>query len=200
VNVSVTRTVFRFDELSEDAKWRAIGILREQAWECLDSYLVAEDLTGRFAWEAAHDESAPYSEKQLLAKYGIGIEWSVAYSQSDYAAITGTLDKADTPYLSWPDGVCRILLTKGRASSWPEYVVVYDEHGEEGNRERGGPQYDAACDMISDLNGELYQWARQACEDYTSVEYVVDQHLESGVPYQWNEDGTQAPAMFWREA
>jgi hypothetical protein len=200
VDVSVTRTVFRFDELSQDAQARAVEVLRDQAWECLDSEMITEDLSLRFAWAAAKDESGPYSRKQLAAKYGIGISWSVSYSQSDYAAITGTLHRADTPYLSWPEGVCRISLKDGRASSWPEYVVVYDEHGDEGDWEWHGPRYDAACDMISNLNGELYRWARQTCEDYTATAYVVDQHQYSGVPYQWNEDGTQAPAMFWREA
>lgn len=200
MDVSVTRAVYRFEELSEDAKWRAIEVLREQAWDDLDSDMVSEDLTTRFAWEAAHNDGGPYTAKAFRDRFGIDITWSVGYSQSDYAAVTGTLYRSDAPYLAWPDGIACIRLTRGAGCSYPSDVYEMDENGEEGSHVRDSRILEAAATFIYDLNQNIYEWARQACEDYTSTDYVIDQHQASGVPYQWNEDGTQAPAIFWRES
>lgn len=200
MDVSVTRAVYRFEELSEDAKWRAIEVLREQAWDDFDSDMVSEEITTRFAWEAAHNDGGPYSRKAFRDRFGIDIEWRVGCSQSDYAAVTGTLYRSDAPYLAWPDGISAVFIKNGRTWSWATSASATGEDGGIGEAIYHGPMMEAAQEFVRNLNHTIYEWAQQACEDYTSTDYVIDQHQASGVPYQWNEDGTQAPAIFWRES
>ena len=197
MDISVTRAVYRFEELSEDAKWRAIEVLSEQAWDDLDSYMVSEDLTTRFAWEAANNDGGPYSRKAFRDRFGIDIEWSVGYSQSDYAAVTGYLDRVECPHLAWPNDVRAIRV---RSNNYHGSTVVDVFVGDDYDYAREQADWDAASEMIANLNRTIYKWARQACEDYTSTDYVIFFIQASGVPYQWNEDGTQAPAIFWRES
>jgi hypothetical protein len=191
----VTRPVFRFEELSPTAQDRALEVLREQAWECLDSDMVSEDISFMFAMTANSKwDQGVLSVKELKDKFGVRIYWSVSYSQSDGGQIEGYLDRDICPDLKWPNDVRAI-----RASSNNFYgstildVFVGDEYDDA----REQSDWDAAREMVDNLNGDIYQWARTACETYTSAEYVMDQYQDSGLPYQFDEDGNQAPMMFW---
>lgn len=191
----VTRTVYRFEELSDDAKERAIEVLRQDAWECLDSDMIAEDIAGRFAATANSKwDQGVLSVKELKDKFGVRLYWDVSYSQSDGGQIEGYLDRDICPDLAWPNDVRAIRV---RSNNFYGSSVVDVFVGDEYDYAREQSDWDAAREMVDNLNGDIYQWARTACEDYTSIEYVVDQHQYSGLPYQWNEDGTQAPATFW---
>lgn len=197
MDVSVTRAVYRFDELSDTAQQRALEVLREGAWECLDSDMIAEDIAGRFAYEANNKfDEGVISVKELERRFGVRIYWRVSYLQSDGAQVAGYLDRDICPNLAWPNDIRAIRVTGNRFhGSTIHDVFVGDDY----DYAREQADWDAAGDMVNNLNHTIYEWARQACEDYTSAEYVIDQHQASGVPYQWNEDGTQAPAIFWAD-
>jgi len=195
MDVSVTRTVYRFEELSEDAKWRAIEVLREQAWEYLDSDMIAEDVAFRFAAAANRKfEGGVLSVKELKDRFGVRIYWSVSYSQSDGGQIEGYLDRDICPDLAWPDDVRAI---RARTNNFYGSEIVDVFVGDDYDYAREQEDWDAARDMIANLNGDIYDWAREACETYTSAEYVIDQYQDSGLPYQFDEDGNHAPMIFW---
>lgn len=195
MDVSVTRAVYRFEELSPTAQDRALEVLREQAWECLDSDMISEDVAFMFAITANNKwDNGVLSKKELKDRFGVRLYWSVSYSQSDGGQIDGYLDRDICPDLAWPNDVRAI-----RASSNNFYgsTVVDVFVGDDYDYAREQADWDAARDMIANLNGDIYDWARKACETYTSAEYVIDQYQDSGLPYQFDEDGNHAPAMFW---
>lgn len=192
---TVNRTVYRFEELSDTAQQRALEVLREGAWECLDSDMIAEDIAGRFAYEANNKfDEGVLSVKELEQRFGVRIYWSVSYSQSDGGQIAGYLDRDICPNLAWPNDIRAIRVTANNFyGSTIHDVFVGDDY----DYARTQADWDAARDMVNDLNHTIYDWARQACEDYTSAEYVIDQYQFSGLPYQFDEDGNHAPMAHW---
>lgn len=191
----VTRPVFRFEELSPTAQDRALEVLREQAWECLDSDMISEDVAFMFAITANNKwDNGVLSEKELKDRFGVRLYWDVSYSQSDNGQIDGYLDRDICPDLAWPNDVRAI---RARSNNFYGSTVVDVFVGDDYDYAREQADWDAARDMIANLNGDIYDWARKACETYTSAEYVIDQYQASGLPYQFDEDGNHAPMMFW---
>lgn len=187
--------MYRFEELSDTAQQRALEVLREQAWECLDSDMIAEDIAGRFAATADRNYcGAVLSKKQLEDRFGVRLYWSVSYSQSDGAQIAGYLDRDICPNLAWPNDIRAIRVTTNNFYG----STVHDVYvGDDYDYARIQTDWDAAREMIANLNGDIYDWAREACENYTEKGYVLDQYCYSGLPYQFDEDGNHAPMAHW---
>lgn len=194
MKVTQTRDVYTYDELPPDAQQRALEKLTEEAWECLDSDMVAEDLAGFFDMLATGSDGAVLSRKELADKHGVRIYWSVAYSQSDHASIEGKLHRSDLPNLAWPEGVTYARVSsRNYGGSRVECVETDDEAYIE-----HGDLYDATQDMINKLNRKLYTYARQQIEAYTSGEYVLNAYRECyGLTRRFTIDGNYAPAGFW---
>jgi hypothetical protein len=51
MKVTATRDVYTYDELPPDAQKRALELLRNEAWESLDSDMVTEDLSAEYVIE-----------------------------------------------------------------------------------------------------------------------------------------------------
>lgn len=194
MKVTATRDVYTYDELPPDAQQRALEKLTTEAWECLDSDMVAEDLAGYFDMLATGTSGAVLGRKQLADKYGIRIYWSVAYSQSDHASIEGKLNRSDMPNLAWPEGVTYARVSsRNYGGSRVECVETDDEAYIE-----HGDLYDATQQMIDDLNRKLYRYAKQQIEGYTSAEYVLNAYQDHyGLTRRFTIDGDYAPAAFW---
>lgn len=191
----VTRPIFRFEELSPTAQDRALEVLMQVAWECLDSDMIAEDIAGRFAATADRNyEGGGLTKKGLEERFGVRLYWDVSYSQRDGGQIDGYLDCATCPDLSWPNDIRAITV---RSNNFYGSTVVDVYVGDDHDYARSLADWDAARDMIANINSDIYDWAREACETYTSAEYVIDQYQASGLPYQFDEDGNHAPMMFW---
>ena len=194
MKVTATHNVYTYDELPPDAQNRALEVLRNEAWETLDSDMVAEDIAGYFDMLATGSDGAVLSRRELADKYGVRIFWSVSYSQSDHASIEGKLHRSDLPNLAWPEGVTYARVSsRNYGGSRVECIETDDEASIE-----HGDLYDATQDMIDTLNGKLYRYARQQCEGYTSAEYVLDAYREYyGLTRRFTIDGNYAPAGFW---
>jgi len=195
MKVTQTRDVFTYDELEPDAQQRALEKLTEDAWESLDSDMVAEDLAGFFDMLATGSDGAVLRRRELADKYGVRIYWSVAYSQSDHASIEGKLHRHELPKLAWPEGVTYARVSsRNYGGSRVECVETdddaYIEHGD---------LYDATQQMIDDLNRKLYRYARQQIEGYTSEDYVLDAYRDFyELTRRFTIDGDYAPAAFWQ--
>ena len=194
MKVTVTRDVFTYDELEPDAQRRALEKLTTEAWECLDSDMVAEDLAGYFDILATGSDGTVLRRKELETKHGVRIFWSVAYSQSDHASIEGKLNRSDMPNLAWPEGVTYARVSsRNYGGSRVECVETDDEAYIE-----HGDLYDATQQMIDDLNRKLYRYAKQQIEGYTSAEYVLDAYRDHyGLTRRFTATGDYAPAAFW---
>jgi hypothetical protein len=198
--ITVSRTVFTLDELDPDAREKAIQALREDAWETLDSDMVAEDLAGRFIELATGEWVGTTSKNTLKDKYGIRIYWNFGYSQGDHAYIEGYLHRDDTPNLAWPENVFYANVTRsGRDWATVEYVSVTDpETGNERDHYHGD-EYAATVEMVNNLNKQLYREVRKLVEGYTSEDYVLENYNLWALPRRFDVTGQFAPPMFWAE-
>jgi hypothetical protein len=203
-DITITRRVFTFDELSPTAQDRAYGLLHAEAWENIDSDMVSEYLAGKFANMA--DGSEPndgcygggLNEDQLKDRYGVKIYWSVSYSQGDHASIDGVISRDNHPKLEWPDGIHTIRVkSSNRGGSIITDVYGIDDDGDESAEVSDPKLFDAACYFVSDICDTLYQAAVAECECYTSREYVIDTLAGYYDPRRFNADGTYAPSEFW---
>ena len=194
MKVTATHNVYTYDELPPDAQNRALEVLCNEAWESLDSDMVAEDLAGYFDMLATGSDGAVLRRRELADKYGVRIFWSVSYSQSDHASIEGKLHRSDLPNLAWPEGVTYARVSsRNYGGSRVECVETDDEAYIE-----HGDLYDATQQMIDDLNRKLYRYAKQQIEGYTSAEYVLDAYRDIyGLTRRFTIDGDYAPAAFW---
>lgn len=196
MKVTATHNVYTYDELPPDAQKRALEVLCNEAWESLDSDMVAEDIAGYFDMLATGSDGARLSRRELADKHGIRIFWSVAYSQSDHASIEGKLHRSDLPNLAWPEGVTYARVSsRNYGGSRVECVETddeaYIEHGE---------LFDATAEMIQDLNRKLYRYARQQIEAYTSAEYVIETYNECHeLTRRFTDEGEFAPTPFWTD-
>jgi hypothetical protein len=194
--ITVSRTVFTLDELEPAAREKAVQALRDDAWETLDSDMIAEDLAGRFVQMATGEWVGATSKKQLQDKYGICIYWSVSYSQSDDAQISGTLDAESSPNLDWPDSVRMIAI---RSNNYTGSTVTWVDTDDD-ERHYDGQALADAQQMVNNLNRQLYRDVRMIVESYTSDGWVVSEYETHELQRRFNENGQYAPPMFWAEA
>jgi len=195
MKVVANRNVFTYDELEPDAQQRALEVLCTEAWESLDSDLVAEDLNGWFLYEATGTHPGGLTKKELLDKYGVRIYWSVAYSQSDHATIEGKLHKSDTPNLAWPDDV---IYARIHSTNYGHSRVECVET--DGENVYHGPLFDATQEMITQLNSKLYRHARDTCEAYTDKDYVLNAYNECHEAVRrFTDEGDFANTAFWTD-
>ncbi len=203
-DITITRQVFTFDELTPTAQNRAYGLLHADAWENIDSDMVSEYLAGKFANMA--DGSEPndgcygggLDKDQLKDRYGIRIWWSVSYSQGDHASIDGVISRDNHPKLEWPDGIHTIRVkTSNLGGSIITDLYGIDDDGGEGAHVSDPKLFVAANSMVRNICDTLYQTAVAECECYTSREYVIDTIAGYYDPRRFNDDGTYAPSEFW---
>ncbi len=203
-DITITRQVFTFDELTPTAQDRAYGLLHADAWENIDSDMVSEYLAGKFANMA--DGSEPndgrygggLDKDQLEDRYGIRIWWRVSYSQGDHASIDGVISRDNHPKLEWPDGIHTIRVkTSNLGNSIIADLYGIDDDGGEGWHVSDPKLFQAANSFVRDICDTLYQAAVAECECYTSREYVIDTLAGCNDLRRFNDDGTYAPAQFW---
>jgi hypothetical protein len=194
--ITVSRTVFTLDELEPAAREKAIQALRDDAWETLDSDMIAEDLAGRFVQMATGEWVGATSKKQIQDKYGIVIYWSVSYTQSDDAQISGTLDAETSPNLDWPDGVRMIAI---RSNNYTGSTVTWVDTDDD-ERHYDGQALADAQQMVNNLNNQLYRDVRMIVESYMTDGWVVSEYETHELQRRFDENGKYAPAMFWAEA
>jgi hypothetical protein len=195
MKVVANRNVFTFDELEPDAQQRALEVLGTEAWESLDSDLIAEDLNSHFVYLATGKCEGVVSRKELAEKYGARIYWSVAYSQSDHATIEGKLHRSDLPNLAWPEDIiyARIHSTNFGHS---RVECVETENGTDYHSDK----CELVHEMITQLNSNLYRFARQQCEAYTSKEYVLETYNECHeLVRRFTDEGDFADTAFWTD-
>lgn len=194
--ITVSRTVFTLDELGPAAREKAIQALRDDAWETLDSDMISEDLAGRFVQMATGEWVGATSKKELKDKYGIVIYWSVSYTQSDDAQISGTLDAESSPNLDWPDGVRMIAI---RSNNYTGSTVTWVDTDDD-ERHYDGQALADAQQMVNNLNNQLYRDVRMIVESYMTDGWVVSEYETHELQRRFDENGKYAPPMFWAEA
>lgn len=198
--VTATMEVFTLDELDDSAKDHATELLCRDAWESLDGDMIGEAVAGTFAWHASGEYSGVISAKRLRDEYGITLSWSVSYSQSDGATISGTLSRDTSPNLAWPDGIHTVRV-RGNTTWGGICTDVYgiDEDGGEGSHVYEARLIEAANDFVMELCQRVYRWCRDEIEAHTDPKYVLEMFQEYELQRRFRADGSYAPVQFWCE-
>jgi hypothetical protein len=183
----IIKTVFKFDELSEDAQDRAVGLIRERFagpwWDSSDTDDIADAIHMAFA-EAlntpGHDQ---YGEADFPGIPGVTLEsWDVDHLT---VAFCGSLDRDNAPGLPWVEAIMDISLTGGRRrGSIDLNIAESPSWGDE-----------AACETLLDAVCDALDSAIRAgadAVDYKTGDEYCREWCKSNDEQEYEEDGTLA--------
>ena len=190
--------VFTYDELSDDAKKIAMDHMIQFLWEALDCEMVTEDLNGELVRLCSGEEVGAISTKTLRDNYGVEINWSLSYSQSDHVGIRGRFDKNVFPTLFSDLPVTEFTTTTTR-SGWSE-VVSAGWDGDEGFVDYTNKELPLVWAELDDLERALMKCARESIESYTSEESALEYLRQGFNDRRFLESGKTAPTMFWTDS
>lgn len=178
---AIERTVYSFDELSDQAKETAREEWSRFLWEAGGMHesltLLFDGFMGERGWQGAE-----------LRTYSL-------YSQGGYPTFRGTL-----PAFEHDGRTYVVTVTTRHGGGGAEHMVTDVEDVEDTDAaDYGSPEWPAylariqaaghaAEEMVSDLSSELYQ-AFAAEDDYQSSEEAVREAAEAN-GYEYDEDGT----------
>lgn len=112
--VTRSRTLYTFEELSDDAKSRLIDATREEEHRSMPmevvEYELVEYLLGAIT-NLSHDEVVTTSlHKHFTGE--VNLEWSLSHCQGDGVALYGRIYRDDAPLLTWHDSVAYLRLVR----------------------------------------------------------------------------------------
>ncbi len=125
----VTTRVYRFDELTDTAKERAVDVIREKLggdwWDSVD----LDDVQDAMVYTLAEELRAPgwdtYGVGDFPGIDGVQVDgWDIERHQS--LALSGTLTRDNAPALPWVDGIEQVELTGHRSDATSVNLVDAD--------------------------------------------------------------------------
>jgi hypothetical protein len=203
INSTVTVEVFRYEDLTDEAK----EVARERERETL--YQDPDTLTENIQWEI-HKTLVYRLTGEIYAGWGdknervifadLDIEFSLSNSQGDGVAFYGIIRKDVAPKLPWPENADYAQLTRvaGLSNHYSHYNTFHvDVFDADDSRIEG----DELEEFLRDLSRECERNGYQAIDDTLSDENITDS-LENvyGDEYRYLEDGRLAPIAHWRDA
>ena len=179
----ITVTRYLFSELSDEAKEKAIEN-EMTSLSALDySHEITECLEDKLARELSGEAEIPNS---------LEISWDLSYSQGSGVSFEGRLEKAEAPFLTWPEGAAWAEFSRIDRHYSHAYTVrpyFYDEESEELSDEGGlklfRDQYHQVCRALELFGYELLEGMsnREAALDNLSNGYLCEE-------YAFRADGT----------
>ena len=201
--ITVTKTVFTLDELSDTARQYALEKMSAWMHECwLESDQIAECLNGELFAMLTGNGVGEISNKELKKHTGLEIEWSLNYCQGDGVAIYGTLNSDDAPKLEWGNGTTALLtrtsLSNHYSHAYTMNIAVfrYDEDGYEIDGDC--PENEQFADQIRDICRQLERIGYDQIKWITGEENIIN-YLDGDYPRRFTEDGHTASMEFWSE-
>lgn len=200
--ITVTKTVFTLDELSDAARKNALAKMSDLMYGYIHSDEITEYLNGELAAILTGECFGDISSKELEKRIGLKIEWSLSNSQGDGVAIYGTLFAQDAPKLEWGNGTTATLTRNSLSNHYSHErcinvsVFRYDEDGYETNSDC--PENEQFADQIRDICRQLAQYGYDQIEALTSEE-AIHGYLDGGDARRFTENGDFAPADFWSD-
>jgi len=200
--ITVTKTVFTLDELSDTARQNALAKMSDLMYGYIHSDEITEHLNGELVTILTGECVGDISSKELTKCVGLKIEWSLSHSQGDGVAIYGTLNSDDAPKLEWGNGTTATL-TRNRLSNHYSHercinvaVFRYDEDGYEIDSDC--PENEQFADQIRDICRQLARSGYDQIEALTSEEGIRG-YLDGGDARRFTENGDFATADFWSD-
>lgn len=165
-------TVYTLDELSPEARAKAIENRQQAEWEYGMEWL---------------EDDVRYKLDELFKQHGITdkgtrLHYSFSYSQGDGASFTG-----DIEWKAWRASIGKNQW--GRYSHWNS-VGIDEMTSLKTDKEAPEDTQDKLLSIIHDIGKELERYGYDCIETYTSEENIAD--MLSGNEYEFYKDGTMA--------
>lgn len=200
--ITVTKTVFTLDELSDTARQNALAKMTDLMYGYIHSDEITEYLNGELAAILTGECFGDISSKELTKRLGLQIEWSLSNSQGDGVAIYGTLFAQDAPKLEWGNGTTATLTRNSLSNHYSHEncinvsVFRYDDDGYEINSDC--PENEQFADQIRDICRQLAQYGYDQIKALTSDEGIRG-YLDGGDARRFTENGDFATTDFWSD-
>lgn len=209
VEVTRTKRVYKYSELSDEAK--KVVLDEQRQWLYEEGSILSE--CAEFDIESTvvralqnKDYEGIGGHKDLFGKDGaLTLHWDLSYSQGSGACFTGTLTRETAPALDWPMPIAEVIITNnGRYSHYnsPSFEFVEDE-GFVFEDEDGivGAATQQAMDDLEDSIRDIFRDMERA--GYKAMEFrLSDDAIEDDIGYQEDEykysiDGHTLPVVWW---
>jgi len=200
--ITVTKTVFTLDELSDAARQNALEKMSDLMYGYIHSDEITEYLNGELAAILTGECFGDISSKELEKRIGLKIEWSLSNSQGDGVAIYGTLNSDDAPKLEWGNGTTATLTRNSLSNHYSHAYTMnvsvfrYDEDGYEIDSDC--PENEQFADQIRDICRQLEQIGYDQIESLTCEE-TVREYLNNDYPRRFTENGEIDSIEFWSD-
>ena len=198
--VTVTRDVYTFAELSSAAQEKALEKVRTDLHDWIDDSQITDHLNGELYYALTGKHDGQISKEELTTRVGLIIEWSLSHCQGDGVAIYGTLNSDDAPNVNWHGASTATFTRNGHGHHYSHEncmtvaLFSYDEAGYEIDADKDTTEKFA--EQFRDLCRELARSGYAEIEYLTGEQSALD-HLEWYDPRRFDEDGTYAPTQFW---
>lgn len=150
--VTRTKVVYTFDELSDKAKDKVIELERDMAYQFIDMTSdIADDIKHHLVSQLTDKTDVQWDKHFTDLK----VEYSLSWSQGDGVALYGYIDRNETPKLNWADGIEYATLTR---NYWGTYYTHKNCFSLEFFNEDGdliGTEGGSRNDIVLFLNEEL---------------------------------------------
>jgi len=200
--ITVTKTVFTLDELSDAARQNALEKMCTELHEWIEPDQVTEYLNGELLTMLTGECVGEISSKELTKRVGLKIEYSLSYSQGDGVAIYGEIFAQDAPKLEWHNADNARLTRNGYGNYYSHYntfdVVVCGEDENGNYTTLDGDTGEAITDQFRDICRQLARLGYQQIEALTNEE-AIRGHLEMNYARIFTENGDIIHASFWSD-
>ena len=198
--VTVSRTVFTLDELSDTARQNALEKMCAYMHEWIEADQITEYLNGELLAMLTGEHIGEISSKELAKRTGLKMEYSLSYCQGDGVAIYGEIYAADAPKLEWHNAYTARITRNEYGNHYSHYntfsVEVFGEDENGNYTTLDGDTGEAITDQFRDICKELARLGYKQIEWLTGEENIRE-HLEYGDARRFTEDGDIIHASFW---
>jgi hypothetical protein len=200
--ITVSRTVFTLDELSDAARQNALEKMSTWIHEWIEPDQITEYLNGELLTMLTGECVGEISSKELTKRTGLKMEWSLSHCQGDGVAIYGTLYAADAPKLEWHNADVARLTRNEYGTYYSHYnTFSVEAFGEDENLNHttlDGDTGEAITKQLRDICKQLARLGYKQIENLTNEE-AIREHLEYGDARRFTEDGDIIHASFWSD-
>lgn len=113
--ITTTVTVYDFDELTDDAKTRAIEVIRQRlndGWDSADNDDIRDVITATLAEKLGTPGVQDYGVSDFPGIDTVTID-GFSLDRSQILAVSGYLTRDNAPKLPWRDGISQVILRSG---------------------------------------------------------------------------------------
>ena len=151
---------YSFEELSEEAKAKALEGERQDLAEFCPTQLIEEQMQDKL-WILIRglDDTVAVPDNFKFE------EWDVSPHQGQDVRMNGTVTKAEAPLLPWPEGADSVTLMNRHS----QLVSIYNAEGDDMDDD------EAMTEKWRSIRRELIRTGADAYEDYSSEEHAKEQ-------------------------